>query len=103
MSHAEWTAPAEQDVEDIYGWIAVRDGRLQTAKAILRSIRESCDECAKLFASGSAIGTSREDLGDGYRLLTHQRWVIVFRPIENGIEVQRVIDGSRDFDHVFGQ
>jgi plasmid stabilization system protein ParE len=103
MSYAPWTAPAEIDVEDIYGWIAIRDGRMQTAKKILREIRQTCDEYGAAFAAGSVLGTARTDLGESFRLFTYKRWVIVFRPTPLGIEVLRVLDGSRDFSQIFSK
>jgi len=38
-----------------------------------------------------------------FRVFTHKRWVVVFRPIDNGIEVMRILDGSRDFSRIFGE
>lgn len=102
MRYAEWTSPAELDAEeDIYGWIAVRDGRTLTAKKVLRTLRQACDEYAELFAAGSVLGTAQPDLGEAFRTFTHKRWVIVFRPIPGGIEIMRVVDGSRDFARIF--
>ena len=99
---ARWAPIAEEDVEAIYKWIAHRDGRRQTAKKITAEIRQKCDEYADAFAAGSVIGSARPDLGEGHRVFTHKRWVVVFRPIEDGIEVLRVLDGSRDFPRLFG-
>jgi plasmid stabilization system protein ParE len=48
------------------------------------------------------IGTARPDLGELHRIFTHKRWVIIFRPIAGGIEVLRVLDGSRDYPRLFG-
>ncbi|MEX2315742.1 MAG: hypothetical protein WD669_01230 [Pirellulales bacterium] len=41
-------------------------------------------------------------LGESHRVFAHKRWVVVFRPIEGGIEVLRVLDGSREFTRLFG-
>jgi toxin ParE1/3/4 len=101
MTHAAWTEPAKAELRDIYLWIARRDGRRHTAKKIVRELRQTCDEYAAVFAAGSVIGTARPDLGEFYRVFTHKRWVVVFRPIDGGIEVLRIIDGSRDFTRLF--
>jgi toxin ParE1/3/4 len=101
-SKAKWAPIAEQELEAIYEWIAHRDGRTQTAKKIAAEIRQKCDEYANAFASGSSLGTDRPDLGQSLRVFTHKRWVIVFRSIDDGIEVMRVLDGSRDFSRLFG-
>ena len=31
------------------------------------------------------------------RTFLHKRYIIVYRPLDDGIEVMRVLDGSRDF------
>jgi plasmid stabilization system protein ParE len=53
-------------------------------------------------AAGSVLDNSRPDLGDSHRVLSHQFWVTIFRPIAGGIEVLRVLDGSRDYPKLFG-
>jgi toxin ParE1/3/4 len=102
MIPATWSPVAETDVEDIYGYIAHRDGRRATAKIVVRGIRQTCDELATAFAGGSVLGSDRPDLGESHRVFSHKRWVIVFRPTDDGIEVLRVVDGSRDYGQLFG-
>jgi toxin ParE1/3/4 len=102
MASANWTPAAEPDVEDVYSYIAHQDGRRQTAKAVVRRIRQACDELATSFAAGHVLGTARPRFGESHRVFSHKRWVIVFRPIDGGIEVLRVVDGSRDYDKLFG-
>jgi toxin ParE1/3/4 len=99
---ASWTNAAELDLESIYAYIAFEHGRRSVAKNIIRGLRESCDEYSAAFASGHVLGTARSDLGESYRVFAYKRWVIVFRPIEGGIEVLRVVDGSRDYGRLFG-
>jgi plasmid stabilization system protein ParE len=36
-------------------------------------------------------------------MFTHKRWVIIFRPAPDGIEIMRVLDGSRDFPRLFSE
>jgi plasmid stabilization system protein ParE len=102
MPTAHWTHAAEADVEAIYEWIARRDGRRSTAKKNVRELRQQCDEYAEAFAAGSVIGTARPDLGDSHRLFAYKRWVIIFRPMAGGIEVLRLLEGSRDYPRLFG-
>ncbi len=97
-----WTVTARQDIDDIYDYIGVRDGRPAVADAFVRQLDEVCEDYAAGFAAGHVMGTARSDLGESFRVFTHKRWVVVFRPIDGGIEVLRVIDGSRDFGRLFG-
>jgi len=102
MADLQWTAEGRTDIDDIYDYIARRDRRPAVADKVVHNLTAACQWLAAEFASGSVVGTARSDLGENIRLFTHQRWVIVFRPITHGIEVQRVIDGSRDFSRIFG-
>lgn len=101
MPHTSWSSTAESDVEDIYDWIARKDRRRATAKKVTRELRDRCDSLAEIMATGSLIGTAMPQFGPDYRAFTHKRWVIVFRPLDDGIEVMRVLDGSRDFPRLF--
>ena len=88
MSQAEWTSQAKADLRDIYLWISRRDHRRNTARKIVRELRHECDEYSAAAAKGLVLGTAQSDLGELCRTFTFKRWVIVFRPVDNGIEVQ---------------
>ena len=100
MSCLVWTIPARQDIDDIYVYIAHSDGRPLTADIFVSELVLRCESYAEAFAASHLIGTPRSDLGEQIRVFSHKRWVVVFRPIENGIEVLRVVDGSRDFSRL---
>ncbi len=102
MAKAKWTRPARQDLKAIGHYIGHRERRPSVAAKILREINAKCDEYAEAFARGSVIGSEAFDLGEGCRIFTHKRWVIVFEPINGGIEVLRILDGSRDYPRLFG-
>jgi toxin ParE1/3/4 len=99
----QWTAQSRQDVDDIYDYIGRRDRRPATEDKVVRELLDECRFLADAQAAGSMLGMQRDDLAESARLFTHKRWVIVFRPIENGIEVMRVIDGSRNLPRIFGE
>ena len=99
MPSANWTDEAEEDLEEILFYIGYHDSRWDTAEKIGREIDKKCN----LIATQPGMGQPRPDLGEGYRLSLYKRWVIVFRPIDDGIEVMRVVDGARDFKKLFDQ
>jgi plasmid stabilization system protein ParE len=74
-----------------------------TADKVVSDLRAACQFYADSIASGFLIGTARPDLGESYRVFTHKRWVIGFKPLVNGIEIMRVLDGGRDFSKLFKQ
>jgi plasmid stabilization system protein ParE len=101
MALLNWSAQARVDVDDIYDFIARQDRRPLTADRAVQSLEKACEGYAEAFAAGSSIGTRRPTLGEGYRIFSHKRWVVVFRPAVDGIEVMRVVDGSRDYSRLF--
>jgi toxin ParE1/3/4 len=102
MAKAKWTLPAREDLKEIGLYIGRKEHRPSIAANILREINAKCDGYSQAFASGSVIGSDASSLGEGCRILSHKRWVIVFETVDNGIEVLRVLDGSRDYPRLFG-
>jgi toxin ParE1/3/4 len=97
MARAIWTAAAKRELRSIAWFIVDRDQRRRTARKVTREIEEKCDQ----YAHNPHTGTSREEFGEGCRVFSHSRWVILFRPIDEGIEVLRIFDGSQDYESLF--
>ena len=87
MLRAKWTPPAREDLKKIGRYIGRHEHRPSVAAKILREIKANCDEYSEAFARGSVIGSEAAELGEGCRIFSHRRWVIVFEPIDGGIEV----------------
>ena len=83
-------ASARQDLSDIFDYIA-RDKPIAAANWVDK-IEDKC----KLIATTPEFGEARPEYGGAIRSSTVGRYVIFYRPIENGIEVLRVIAGDRD-------
>jgi len=103
MAKAEWTQAAAEDLDSIYLYIAREARRPRVAKNVDQAIREHCDKYATLTSSGNLLGTDCSDLRPGVRSFTHQRWVILFRPVNETIRVLAVFDGSREYAELFKQ
>ncbi len=103
MSILRWSSESRHDIDEIYDYIGRRDRRPAIADHVVGELLTACRSYADAFATGSVLGTARSDLGEGLRVMTHQRWVVFFRPIDGGIEVLRVLDGSRDYPRLFDQ
>lgn len=101
MAKALWNHEARKDLKAIALYIGRQDQRPSTAAKIVREIQAKCDGYATHFASGSIVGEHHAELGPGYRTIGHKRWVVIFRPIEHGIEVLRVVDAALDYPTVF--
>ncbi len=92
-----WAPAAEDDLDDIFNYIADQDQRPSTAADLLRKIESK----VRLCATQPRMGTARPDLGEGLRIVRHTRYAIVYRSLSDGIEVLRVLDGHRDYPRLF--
>jgi toxin ParE1/3/4 len=68
--------------------------------AALRQVERLEDACWML-AKNPMMGTVREDLMSHLRLWHLGKYVICYRPVDDGIEIIRVVHGARDFDVLF--
>lgn len=86
---------AEADVLEIWAFIA-EDSIAQADRWIDR-----LDESLALWATQPKIGRARDDLSPGIRSLPFGRYAVFFAPTPEGIEVVRVLHGSRDIEDQF--
>ena len=97
MPRAQWTPQAETDLDEILFTIAVEDGRPLVAEKLADEIHEKAEQ----YARQPLMGTARPDIDEAIRIFSHTRYVVLYIPIDDGIEVQAIIDGARDFDSLF--
>jgi toxin ParE1/3/4 len=102
MIELQWAPEGRTDLDEFYDHICRRELQPALADQAVRRLMDSCRSLAEAASSGSPSGTERPDFGDDVRIFAHQQWVIFFRPIKNGIEVLRILDGSDGFAQVFG-
>jgi toxin ParE1/3/4 len=86
---------AEGDLEEIWSFVAERD-----VEAADRLIDEITGRLDHLMAYPEA-GRARHDLLVNLRSLPVKRYVIFYQPTDNGVEVFRVLHGSRDVQGEF--
>ncbi|MBW3600206.1 MAG: type II toxin-antitoxin system RelE/ParE family toxin [Planctomycetes bacterium] len=55
----------------------------------------------QLYASQPRSGQARPDLGEDVRVFSHSRYVVIYRPLDDGIDVLRVFRGEQDFARLF--
>lgn len=97
MARALWTPRAAEELDDILFYIAVRDRRPATGEQIYFEIRQLADD----FASPDAVRHRLSGAPSGWFYIRHKRWLIFYQLHAEGIEVMRVIDGSRDLPAIF--
>lgn len=97
MPRARWTSLAELDLEEILYYIAVEAKRPLVAEKIGEQIRSCCERLAR----SPHLGEVRADLGERLRTFSFKRWVVVYRPADDGIDVVGIVDGARDYGNYF--
>ncbi len=91
MASVVYAPEADDDLESIVDYIA--HDKPAAAREWLAQIRETCET----LATHPAMGEERDGFGvPGCRSFSVGQYVVFFRAIRGGIEVSRVIHGSRD-------
>jgi toxin ParE1/3/4 len=90
MPHVFTRPRAEADLVDIWRYIA-QDSPVN-ADRMLDRINETLSRLAAM----PFMGQARFDLAPGLRMFPVRSYLIFFRPIQDGIEVIRVLHGKRN-------
>lgn len=91
-----FTIPASRDLENILDYIADRGG-VNRAENVLSQINQKC----RTLANFPNMGKGREELLPALRSFPMDNYIIFYRPIEEGIEVLRIVSGYRDLETLF--
>ncbi len=98
MGRLTFSPSARQDLSDIFDYIA-RDKPVAATNWIDKAATNWIDKieanCEQIAAT-PGFGEQRPEYGEDIRSSTVGRYVLFFRPIDEGIEVVRVIAGGRD-------
>ena len=72
---------------------------LAAARRFVETFRDQCN----LIAKSPRMGRSYEELAPGLRSFAIGNYIIFYRPIENGIAVERLLSGYRDLEAIFSE
>lgn len=86
------TAKARQDLKEIGRHLARESASRDVAVRFLTTIREKCT----LYATEPELGESCPELGTAVRRFSIGSYVVFYRPVRDGIDILRVLHGSRD-------
>jgi toxin ParE1/3/4 len=95
MSRCEFTDRAITDLEDIHDFVALDSP--SAAARLVALIRERCF----LLAENPMMGRRRPEHGPNLRSFPVGNYIIFYRPADNGVQILRVVSGSRDIDALF--
>ena len=86
---------AAADVSDIWDHIA-EDNIVAADRWV-----DQLDEKLRLLATQPSMGRARDELSRGLRSFPFGRYVIFYEPLDDGIDVVRVLHSARDIDAAF--
>ncbi len=95
MPRVDKTAQSEQDAFEIALYIA-RDN-----PAAAKRLLQRFDRKLELLAEFPGLGQSRDDLMPGLRSYPVKKYLLLYRAVDNGIELLRVLHGMRDLKKHF--
>lgn len=97
MAQLTLAPSAFADLEEI--WLFVSEKNEVAAERLIRKLSEKFE----LLAANAKIGASRDELMIGMRMFPYKSYNIYYFLTEDGIEIYRVLHGSRDIDSIFGE
>ena len=92
MARVIRTAIASADLKQIARYIAKKS----ESRSIAIRFLDAVERRLHLHATQPEMGQRRPDLGDDVRHFSIGHYVVFYRPVEAGIEVLRIVHGSRD-------
>jgi toxin ParE1/3/4 len=95
MSVIQRTTQAEEDLIDI--WIYIAQDNPGAADRVLDDI----DERFHALADNPLMGRLRPDIAPELRYFTVGKYLILYRTVQDGVQIVRVIHGARDLPHLF--
>jgi len=95
MNQFRVSAAARADLDDL--WVYIAHDNVEAADKFIQLL---VDKFPKR-AGWPEIGRQREELSPRLRSLAAGQYVIFYRPLENGIEIVRVLHGARDLPPQF--
>lgn len=95
MSHYRLTPEAREDLDEI--WLYIAADNPNAADGFLDTLYERF----VLLAGQPLLGRARPELALHLRSFAVGNYVIFYRPMADGVEIARVLRGSRDIDALF--
>ena len=95
MNRFRVSPEARADLDEI--WLYIAPDNLEAADKYIRAIVSRFP----MLGSMPLLGRERGELSPGLRSFPIGRHIIFYRPMDNGVEIVRVLDGARDLPPLF--
>ncbi|MEO8497986.1 MAG: type II toxin-antitoxin system RelE/ParE family toxin [Planctomycetota bacterium] len=92
MTHILWSPTGRQSLVDVAQSVVEQSESLDTGIRLIDSIEAKC----KTYAQFPDAGIPRDDLGKGRRCFVVGSYVVIYRPMEDGVRVILVANGHQD-------
>jgi toxin ParE1/3/4 len=97
MPRVDLDPAASIDLDAIYDYIGRASRSPDRADEVVDRIHRACER----YATQPGMGELRPDLGPDIRIFAVSPYVVVYRPLQDGIRVLRIFDGRRDYPALF--
>ncbi len=88
---------AESDLENVWDYFS--NYSIDSAKEVIKEFGQKFD----LLSENPKIGRSHDEFIVHLRSFPHKKYIIFYFPIENGIEVFRILHGARNIEDLFDE
>lgn len=95
MSRDIFTPTAKQDIVEINRYL------IKFSPAAARRLKDKIQRQCKLLVDFPAMGKKADNLEPGLRSFPLEDYVIFYRPLNNKIEIVRIVSGYRDLEVLF--
>jgi len=95
VSRVRFTRRAREDLLDIWLYVAPR-----SSEAVADQIYDRLEERCQLLTEHPQLGPARPEIAEDARALVIERWLALYRLIDDGAQVVRIVDGSRDLTQI---
>lgn len=95
MAEVKFSSFAETDIEDIFSYFA--QFSIETSRKVLKELAQKF----KLLAENPKLGRMHDEFVLNLRSFPYKKYMIFYFPIENGVEIYRVLHGARDIEDLF--
>jgi toxin ParE1/3/4 len=95
MRRATLTAEAKRELQEI--WVIIAEDNEPAADRVIDRLYDAFSQLAEY----PHFGPAEPDLGQLVRSWPVSRYMVYYRPIESGVEILHIYDGSRDIPRLF--
>jgi toxin ParE1/3/4 len=95
VSEVRFTHQAREDLLGIWLYIAPRN-----SEAVADRIYDGIEEACQFLREHRQLGPARPEIAQDARVLIIERWLALYRLTDDGVQVVRIVDGSRDLTKI---